>query len=562
MRQARQGGATSTLMEVKDIRIKPQVEAAIALPDGVVVQGELEQQVFFLAAGGPVQHRAERLPFSALVGLPGATPGMDVQATPRVEEVLWTVSPEGPQGKVLLSLAVKVVERVAAPLAEGPGPELALPAVLGEGSAQLLLEGAVPLPAALSVERIAAAVGPVTVEPLPGRALVQGTVRHQIYYLAGDGTGRHRAEDLPFSTVVAVPGLLPGLAVQVQAAVEAVLPALEPAGFLRWKSVLSLQLRALARERRTVPTGGEVLYRVLQVEGEGGGQFLEEAELALPLPALQVRDGNLEVRLRGVEAFPDGALVQGLLTGQVFYVGEDGVEHHYAFTLPFTGHLALPGASPETRVEVSPRLEFVAWELPAPQKVRLRAMFSLAALALLPVQLPLLPGPGPLFQLERVVGEQVVQFWVEGPPLPPPPPQPVVLFLLLEDPVLIGEGSRQIIVEERAALPSPAASLLEVRGEVRELEAVSLTETALLEGFVHKQIAFVDPEGLVREAAEEVPFAILVSVPGAREGMGVQAGVRLEEINFNLLPGGREVDQVLVLEGTARVTAVRRLSVV
>jgi len=97
----------------------------------VLIDGTIHKQIFYVGPNDVVRHQGEDVPFSAVVDIYGAEPGMTAQVHPTIEHVGWTLIHEtpscplppyydGPYGhmymvveqRVALSLFVKLTETV------------------------------------------------------------------------------------------------------------------------------------------------------------------------------------------------------------------------------------------------------------------------------------------------------------------------------------------------------------------------------------------------------------------------------------------------------------------
>jgi len=107
----------------------------------VVVEGTVHKQIYFVGPNDVVCHQSVDVPFSAVVEVPGAEPGMAVQVHPTIEHVGWVLIKEtpacplppyydGPYGdvyrvveqRVIVELFVKVTETVQINVCLEDGP--------------------------------------------------------------------------------------------------------------------------------------------------------------------------------------------------------------------------------------------------------------------------------------------------------------------------------------------------------------------------------------------------------------------------------------------------------
>ena len=125
-------------------------------------------------------------------------------------------------------------------------------------------------------------------------------------------------------------------------------------------------------------------------------------------------------------------------------------------------------------------------------------------------------------------------------------------------PAGIVTGRQQIIVENVVELPQPAVKIKEVQGVITDLRArVVFNDAVLVDGIINKQVFFVGEDGVVRSVTEQIPFSILVNVPGITPDTPFTVAVEIENISFTLSPDGRFLRQIIVLN--AEVTGKPQL---
>lgn len=118
-------------------------------------------------------------------------------------------------------------------------------------------------------------------------------------------------------------------------------------------------------------------------------------------------------------------------------------------------------------------------------------------------------------------------------------------------------------VEQVGGLPLPvqAEKIKEIRAEIRDLTVEVIRDKVIIQGIVHKQIFFVDINGIVRHIPEDVPFSTFIDVPGALPGMQAQVKVVIEHIKAELTANGREVIQKVILQIFVKVVDEVQFSV-
>lgn len=558
-------------VKIKEIRGEVEIDRTEVIPGKVIIQGMVRKQIFTVGNDGLVHHQEEEVPFNALAEIPGAEPGMEVEVEPRIETILATLSPDGTsiEEKAVVELLVKVLQEEQAALSQSPvGTPILAEVVVGENTTQFIVENVVTLAQpAIKVDEVRVEIRGLEAEVIENKVVVQGLLHKQIFYVDTANQERHQAEDVPFVQTVDVPGALPGMLVQLSPAVEAVIPSLESPTLLRQKVVVSLLVKVARQETlRLVAGQGGNLYKVQVVTGTGVGQFMEEATVTLPVEAIKVREVVVSLRDVTTEVIAGKVLIQGTLHKQIFFIGADNLEHHLAEDLPFGHFIEVPGAGPGMEAVAGITVEDVLFDLIAPTQIRQKVIVAVSVVVVETQQLTILAGVGPLLKMRRVIGEDTVQVLVTSPPVPPTPVFPIVVtreLLFLPGGALTGQ--RQTVVESTFTLPDPGATqVLGITGEAVGVTTQTVENGVVGGGILRKQIRFVGPDGVVRTVTEEVPFSVLVSVPGAVAGQPASAVVTIEDINFQLSADGFRVDQqaVIRMDASVQTTEPRQVFVV
>ncbi len=295
-----------SVVKIKEIVARVEDLRVAFLPEQAVVQATVVEQIFFVGPDGIVRERVASTPFSHRLSVPGLDPGRIARGeqvfdvTADVAFVLAHLIDEARvKDKIVVSLSWTLTERTPGAVVES-GQEQVLVVAVKEFpvivispveirvfqviTRQLLLVERKPLEA-IKIKKAEARVEGVAVEALPGRVIVSGRVRKQIEFVGPDGIVRGVEEELPFSEAVAVPGLQPGQAFEVGAAVEFLVTELDAVrGVLTQKIVLVVRFFApgelvtvigdvrgpgIVTERVLVRTNGVEVFVVTDVRGPG-----------------------------------------------------------------------------------------------------------------------------------------------------------------------------------------------------------------------------------------------------------------------------------------------------
>lgn len=529
--------------EIRDI-------TAEIIPDKVIIQGTIHKQVFFVGTDGVIRHFAEDIPFSTFIDLPGAEPGMNVQVHPVIEKILFRLAADGRSvlQKIILEIFVKVTEFVQVGLEINEGPLLLLPSVVGEATKQHLIEETVELdPPAEKVDEIRGELRDLQVEIIPDKVIVQGIIHKQIFFVDRNNLARHQEEEVPFSMFLDLPGAEPGMDVQVHPVIEKIFFELVSPVELQQKVIIEVFIKVTEKIQERVRTGEGPLFKVEQVIGEGQEQLLKESVIELERPAIKIREIVGEVRNISAQVIPDKVIIQGILHKQIFFITTDNVERHQMEEVPFGLFIDIPGAAPGLNTNVKILIEQIIFHLDDDRILRQKVILQARVVVTETIQARLATTDFPIFKLEQVIGEGIRQLLVEKVEVIPEIVRAVRVVRVVPQPVAV-TGEQQIIVENVVELPEKAIKIREVRGEITDLRARIIAEgKVLVEGFVHKQVFFVNKKNVVQAITEEVPFSVLVNVPGLTPDTPIRVNVQIENISFTLSQDGRFLRQLIVL---------------
>lgn len=126
--------------------------------------------------------------------------------------------------------------------------------------------------------------------------------------------------------------------------------------------------------------------------------------------------------------------------------------------------------------------------------------------------------------------------------------------------VVIGEATRQILVETNVTLSQAAIKIRNITAEIRELTTDLILDKVIIQGVLHKQIFFVGTDNIVHHQAEDVPFSTFIEVPGAEPGQNVQVNTVIETVIFHLLNPSL-LHQKAVIEFFIKVTESRQINI-
>ncbi len=526
------------------------------IPNKVIVQGVVHEQLFFVGTDNLVHHLADDVHFSTFLDVPGVQPGMNAQVSARIEEIITEIAPGGESiiKKIIIEVFVKVTETVQVNLATGDGPTLLLKEVVGENTAQTLIEADVALEyPAIKVDEITGDIRNLEVEVIKDKVIIQGILHKQIFFVDTNNLERHQMEELPFSLFVDLPGAVPGMDVQVQSRIEAIFFHLVNETTLRQKAVLEFFVKVTENVRLQVTVGTGPLFKVEEFVGENTVQDLSETVITLPVAAIKVREIVAQLRNIVTHVIHDKVIVQGIIHKQIFFISTENIERHLAEDIPFSLFLDIPGVVPGDNVHITPIIEAIFFDLISPTGLRQKVIFAINAVVTRTLQINLVLGEGrPLFKLEQVVGENTKQVLVVRREQIQQQINVTRVTIVFPGAEVIGQ--QQIILRNTFELPVTAIKIKEIQAIITDLTAKVILDGVVVEGVVEKTIFFVDADNIVRSITERLPFSILVSVPGIQPNQAVEATVDIENISFSLDKKRNEVTQIVVLRATVRGT--------
>lgn len=545
--------------KVREIRGEVRDIEVTVIENKVIIQGVIHKQIFYVDVDGFVRHQAEDINFSTFIDVPGALPGMNVLVNPVIEDIIFRlVNPPSRVlvEKVVLQIFVKVTETVQLQLAVGTGPLFKTESVIGEGSTQHLSETVVTLPnPAIKVAEIVAKVQDVTTEIIADKVIIQGIIHKQIFFVDLNGISRHLAEDVPFSTFIDIPGAAEGQNVQVHPSVEFVGFILEDQVTLRQKVVLEIFVKVTETIQIQVQPGMGPLLALGEVVGEGTTQLLSDTVVTLNQPAIKVREIIAEIRNLTTHVLADKVVIQGVLHKQIFFINTNNIEVHQAEDVAFSTFIDIPGALPGLDVQVHPIIEFIGFNFTEPDQLNQKVVMQFFVKVTEPVQIQVALGNGPLVKVEQVIGENSKQILVERPRRPIVVSPITIEKVLIQVPVVGEIVSKQIIVENVVELPIQAIKVAGVTATIQNLTATVVPGGIIVQGDVIKQVRFVGTDNVVRDISETVPFSLLLSVPGITPTSNVEVEIVIENITLTLSEDGTTVNQLIVLEAVASITA-------
>jgi nucleoid-associated protein YgaU len=212
--------------EVRDIRTR-------VIENKVIVEGVLHKQIFFVAMEDDVVYEVSvNESFTHFIDIPGAFPGANVQAYPRVEFVNVVIDPYdrrfGRQTAVI-DIFVKVTETIQVEVVtdikgvKATKELLKVSQVVGEGAKQhkITADLTAPFPARKIAGPPDVRFQDVTARVIENKVLIEGVLVKQIFFVRQNFDDVHEFEVREtFTLFIDIPGARPGHVVQVYPRVE------------------------------------------------------------------------------------------------------------------------------------------------------------------------------------------------------------------------------------------------------------------------------------------------------------------------------------------------------
>ncbi len=247
-----------------------------------------------------------------------------------------------------------------------------------------------------------------------------------------------------------------------------------------------------------------------------------EVQFTLPMRALKIKEIRADVTSVDVEVIIDKVIVQGIISKQVFFVGEDNIVHHFPEEMRFSALVDVVGARPGMLVQVHP------------------SIFNVIAV--------LSPDGNQIFQKVIVDVDVVVTDFVQIHVAEDPYGTPVI------SEAVVGETTEQVLEAGTVALDVPATKVTEIRA-TPEITGVTVNPgEVVVSGNILKQVFFVGTDGSNRHQGVAAPFSVTAAIPGAEPGMNVQVHPTVRDVAFSLDPSGTLVAEEVLLDVFVKVT--------
>ncbi|HHX50874.1 MAG TPA: DUF3794 domain-containing protein [Clostridia bacterium] len=297
--------------------------------------------------------------------------------------------------------------------------------------------------------------------------------------------------------------------------------------------------------------------KVQHVVGENTTQVNLRSVVTFPVEARKIKDVTAEVRDLQTTPVEDKVIVEGVFHKQIGWVANVSAEvggiayiEDAVYDLPvderFTTFVELPGATPESVIDVDARVEFVdhtnipdtvtdgdEWQQTVILEIHVRATETMELEVITDVKAP--PGLTLKITKEKVKVEDV-----------------------------LGEAEKQVNIMSNINLPAgiQAAKIKSTIAEVRNITTEVLPNKIIVQGVLHKQIFYIDAETRqMFEFSLDEGFTTFVHLPGVEPKSDVTVKAMLEFVKIDLT-SPTTANQSAIIKLVVRAVATKEITVV
>ncbi|MTI59823.1 MAG: DUF3794 domain-containing protein [Firmicutes bacterium] len=522
------------------------------IPDKVLVQGCLHKQIFYVGVDNLIYHVDDDMSFTTFLDIPGAKPGMKAEIVVNIEKLSVDIGPSGEliDQKAVLEIFVKVEndEVIGVELSQS-GRLVELDHLVADGQKQIIRENQVQLnQTASKIDEVRGSVRDLEIELIMDKAIIQGSIHKQIFFISEDNTALHQAEDFPFNTFIDLPGVSPGMKAVVEAVIEHISYQLsEDGNTLQQELVVEFYVRVSETIQERIAPGYDLLVKLPLIIGEADRQYLQENLVLLEQPAQKIKNIVREIRDIHYDIFENKVIVGGVVHEQIYYIGINDLEYHQAEDVAFSTFLDLAGASNGQLLKPFINIEEIIYNLRDNnllyQEIVLDISVQLEELNQLNI---LVDDQGLQAVLPVVIGENTRQILISGVKEPPAEEVEIIYKTIVREEEV--SACQQAIIENSLQLGCPAIKIKNIEAEAQNLVVSGLTDDLVsVSGEILKDIAYVCPDNIVYYQQETIPFTVQVKLPEPIPVEQLSPVIKIENISYKLASGGL-LSQLIVLE--------------
>ncbi len=421
--------------------------------------------------------------------------------------------------------------------------------VIGETTERKIIDSEITLPIqATKIFDIVANLTNVKGEVKEGGVMVTGIIKKQLFVVDEGNLVKHVPEEVPFRQFVDVEGAQPNLNEQIRVNIIDIESQLVTDTKVRQEVLLEIFVKVTEVQQLKVVTdvtGGpkdlEVDKKLLKVDSVVGEDRVSETikkTAELPITAKKIFQIVGEVRDEQTEVKEDVVIVRGVVHKQIFLVDEGDLVRHVTEDVPFSVTVDIPGAQPDFDVQVDVEAVVDEFQLEDPPGRNLRQT----------IVLDIFVKVSEVLQKEVVIDVSGTSIQVDKK--------------LLKVEQVVADVTERETINSDVELTIGAEKIFRIISEITDEETDIENGKVIVRAVLHKQIFFVDQNGLLRHQREDVPFQIVANVPEAVKDMNVQVRLRLiGDIDFDLIDK-KKVSQTAVIEAFIKVSETEQIKVV
>ncbi|MCL4425659.1 MAG: DUF3794 domain-containing protein, partial [Firmicutes bacterium] len=410
--------------------------------------------------------------------------------------------------------------------------------VVGHGSKQKLIEETKTIDGIKIVDIVGSLINIRSIVK-DGKVIVQGTLHKQVFYIGTDGLEHHLAEDIEWSDLVDIVPInpanpvRPGMNQQDHSIIENLIFDLNPdTGQLTQKVIILLDVKVTETVELNVLLGTMGPYiKTQKVIGRGTKQKLIREEKTVPgIKIVEIVPSLVNVHSHVKNG---KVILQGTLHKQIYYVGTDNIVHHLAEDIPWSDLVEVTGALEGMNEQDHSSVENLVFEFdPATGRLIQKVILKLDVVVTETAQIPVVIDP---------------------------------YGTLIKTPVVIGQGTKQKLIEETK--PLEAIKIVDIVPSLRDITSVVKDGKVIVQGTLHKQVYYVGLDGLVHHVAEDIDWSELVEVPPldpdvpVEEGMDQQDHSFIENLIFDFDPTTGLLTQKVIIGIDVVVTSTEQIYV-
>lgn len=397
------------------------------------------------------------------------------------------------------------------------------PVVIGENVVQKMKVSSMTLEVpAVKIKEIDVSLRDIETEVIENKVIIQGVIHKEVFYVGTDQIFHHQTEDTRLNTFIDIPGAAAGMDVVLEPGIEHINGKLLAEGnVLELNVIVQLFVKVLSRKELIVKTGTGPLVKVEKLIGENSVQSIIANDLSLTVKARKIVDIIAEVRELEVKPIDDLVIIQGIVHKELYYIGEDELEHRQSEDIPFSEFVDIPGTEPGMNVQAFWEFENIKENLnPDGITINQKIALDLTVKVTETIQINLVTGKDSLVMLPEV----------------------------------IGENTKQFLGESRLDLEEDPGELIEIKASFTDISAELVNEKVIVQGVINKKVQYVGENNLEYELEKELPFCTLVNVVGARPGMQVDVIPSIHLLEPSISEDGKVLSQKYIGDIFVKVT--------